>query len=199
MESSPNALITLIAVAVIAVFLCAESPCYGDEAQGQSGGSAYATFLLTAGSRIGVEYRSPAGFGFDVAVGTMVFELIENPGVFPVVCEALAILPLFRVGRSGALDLALGMLTFYYIFAYESGGFMAGAAARLRFELGGRWALLVRAGASYRYWFGPVLPNFTNIRVFPDLGLGVALRLGNRTPRRGTPPSSGAAGDRGTP
>jgi hypothetical protein len=157
MDTSRRVACTLVAAAAIAWFLGAASPCCGAESGGQGAGSAFVTLgdqlgiFFDLGPRVGLEYRSPAGPGVAVAVGIGLVTLFVGPQ--PIITgEALAILPLFRLGRSGALDLALGVPTAMWGPILGPGIFItAGGAVRLRFQLGSRWSLLVRAGAGYLF------------------------------------------------
>jgi hypothetical protein len=174
MDRSRKVACTLIVAAAIAGFFGAASPCYGQESQGQGSGSSYLTFLLTFGSRVGLEYRWPAGPGIEVAVGTSLWPLFEE-GAFSILADALAVLPLFRLGRSGNCDVALGMLNLFWLPSAPAFVVSFGAAARLRFDLSSRWSLLVRAGAGYPFYYVPKGQPW--LPILPDLGIGAAFRL----------------------
>ncbi|MGA2976617.1 MAG: hypothetical protein ABSF77_15015 [Spirochaetia bacterium] len=174
MDRSRKVACTLIAAAAIAGFFGAASPCYGQESQGQGSGSTYLTFLLTFGSRVGLEYRWPAGPGVEVAIGSSLWPLLEE-GDLNIAADALVVLPLFRLGRSGTFDLALGMLDLWWIPSVPMFAVSFGAAARLRFDLGSRWSLFVRAGAGYPFYYVPKGEPW--LAVLPDLGIGAAFRL----------------------
>jgi hypothetical protein len=165
---------TLVAAAAIAGFLGAASPCCGAESQGQRGGSTFLTFLLTFGSRVGLEYRWPAGPGVEVAVGSSLWPLLEGR-MLSITGDALVVLPLFRFGRSGTFDLALGMPDLFWIPSVPAFTVSFGAAARLRFDLRSRWSLFVRAGAGYPFYYVPKGEPW--LPVLPDLGVGATFRL----------------------
>jgi len=174
MDRSRKVARTLIAAAAIAGFFGTASPCYGQESQGQGSGSTFLTFLLTFGSRVGLEYRWPAGPSVEVAVGSSLWPLLEERAL-NIAGEAFAVLPLFRFGRSGTFDLALGMLNLFWIPSAQTFVVSFGAAARLRFDLSSRWSLFVRAGAGYPLYFVP--EGGAWLAVLPDLGVGAAFRL----------------------
>ncbi len=133
------------------------------------------------GLRAGLEYRWPAGPGFGVAVGTsLIMDFVGNANITG---EALAILPLFRLGRSGALDLALGVPSLMYVGELINSSliFSVGGTARLRFALGSRWSLSVRAGGGYPFALdstglhaGAIDPT---LWLWPDLQIGALFRL----------------------
>jgi hypothetical protein len=195
MEGYRRVACMLIAGALIVAFFGAASPCYGEASGRQVGGSALVTLGVAVngidiGLRVGLEYRSPAGFGAKVAVGTMLTSIIADVasgGPFtPVVTgEALVVLPICRVGRSGALDLALGLPTLLWGAAprFPLGvTCSAGGAVRLRLGLGTRVSLSVRVGGGYLFVLdssgfheGPDTEWRTAF--CPDLQLGAALRL----------------------
>jgi hypothetical protein len=137
------------------------------------GGSTFMTLgaMLDFGLRAGLEYRRPAGLGVEVAVGSSIFW--EDGPV--ITGEAFAVLPLFRLGRSGALDLALGVPDLFWVLSAQACIVSVGAAARLRFALSSWWSRIVRAGAGYPFFFGPT--GGARPVVWPDLGIGAAFRL----------------------
>lgn len=177
MDRSRKVVRMLIAAAAIAGFFGAASLCYGEEPQGQGGGSTFVTLGATNSMdlRAGLEHKWPAGLGAEVAVGC---SLLSLEGALIITGEALAVLPLFKLGRSSALDLALGMPDLTWVTSAQALMVSFGASARLRFELGSRWSLLVRAGACYPLFFEPTgFRSGSNFGVMLDLGIGVAFRL----------------------
>ncbi len=187
MQKSRKVVCALTAAAVVAALLCIASPCYAEGTGGQ-GGSTYVTLglalgtMLDLGLRAGLEYRWPAGPGVAVAVGTDLLPLIVGAGIV-ITGEALAVLPLSKVGRSGALDLALGVPTIMYMGPLGPGLWISvGGAARLHFGVGSRWAFFVRAGGGYlfnvdRAGFHPGADTDLKISFLPDLEIGTAFRL----------------------
>jgi len=195
MESSRKVARTLVTAAAIVALAGAAPPCYGAESGRQAGGSALVTLGvavngLEIGLRAGLECRSAAGFGAKVAVGTMltsiIADLVSGGPFTPVVTgEALAILPVCRVGRAGTLDLALGVPTLLWGAAprFPLGvTCSAGGGARLRFDIGSRMSLSVRVGGGYLFVLdssgfhaGP--DTLWNGPFYPDLQLGAAFRL----------------------
>ncbi len=174
---------TLIAVAAIAGFFSV-APCCGAESQGQECGSTFVTLglalnLLDLGPRAGLEHRWPAGPGVEAAIGISVIPLFV--GQFIITGEALAVLPLFRFGRSGTFDLALGVPSLIWGGKLDPGIITSvGGVARLRFDLGRRWSLLVRAGAGCLFTLdtaGSHVGALNGTYLWPDLGISSAFRL----------------------
>lgn len=179
---------TLIAAAAVAAFLGVASPCFGAESSGQDCGSTFVVLEATLGVffdyglRVGLEYRSPAGLGVEAAVGTSLITLFAGQLIMD--GELLAILPLFGFGRSGSLDLAVGVPAVLGGGPLKPDTLIAfGGSVRLRFGLGSRWSLLVRAGAGYLFtlnqtgfhagWSPTPVPSY----VLPDVEIGAAFRL----------------------
>ncbi len=126
MDRSRKVACAMIAAAAIVGFFSIASPCYGAESRGKGGGSTFVALWLTLGLRAGLEHQWPAGPGVAVAVGSFLFEDLE--GGFNVAGEALALLLLVRLGRSGALDLAVEVPTFWWAIPGQSLMVSVGAA-----------------------------------------------------------------------
>jgi hypothetical protein len=194
MGKSRGVLCTLVAWAVMAGYLISAAPCGAAGTPRQPGALAVTLGVtlnaLEVSARAGLEYRSPAGFGAKVAIGTIVSSLIADiAGGMPltplVSAEALAILPICRVGRAGALELAPGMPTLIVgVPPRWPAGVLcsAGGALRLRFDLGSRWSFSVRAGGGYFFLLdasGFHSGTDTDLRsaFWPDLQVGAGFTL----------------------
>lgn len=137
MERCRKVACALTAAVLIAGSIGLASPCSGAKPRRQ-GGSTFLTLgatlsFLDLGLRARLEYRWPAGPGFAVAVGTsLIMDIVANANITG---EAPTILPLFRLGRSGALDLALGAPSLMYAGELIDSSliFSVGGTARLRF------------------------------------------------------------------
>ena len=184
MDGSRNVACMLVVAVAIAVFFGAASPCCGAESQGQECGPTFVTLglalgVLDLGPRAGLEYRWPAGPGVEAAIGISAIPLFV--GQFIITGEALAVLPLFRFGRSGTFDLALGVPSLMWGGKLDPGIITSvGGVARLRFELGSRWSLLVRAGAGCLFTLDTVgshVGALNGTYLWPDLGICSAFRL----------------------
>ena len=112
-------------------------------------------------------------------MGSSLWPLLEERAL-NIAGEAFAVLPLFRFGRSGTFDLALGMLNLFWIPSAQTFVVSFGAAARLRFDLSSRWSLLVRAGAGCLFTLdtgGSHVGALNGTYLWPDLGICSAFRL----------------------
>jgi hypothetical protein len=188
MEKSGRFISTWVAVTALLVFSEVAVPCHGEELHGQNSGSTFVTLGLELGMmllpdlRAGMEYRSLAGPGFEVAVGTNLVMLFVGARSI-ITGEALAILPLVKLGRSGALDIMLGLPALMWGSVLGPGVYASvGGAARLRFELGSRWVTLARAGGGYLFNIdseGFRAGSDTDLKTsfFPDLEISAAFRL----------------------
>ncbi len=173
--------------------LGAAPSCYGEESNKHDSSSTFLTrgaafgMVFDLGPRVGLEYRWPGGPGVEAAIGTstvmLMLDLFAGASSYLITGEALAILPLFKFGRSGALELAPGVPSIFRGNRLGPGVYvLAGGAPRLRFELGSRWIILLRVGAGYLFNVDPTgfhagVDTDLKTSVGLDAQIGVAFRL----------------------